>query len=322
MKINSNYTVNNNIGFNSYNKLNPKTNMSTSTSFYHDLITLKKAVGIIEKNFPKGADILVYAGSNGEEAISVYSLFKNPENYTIYSIDPYRDAIEYAKRGIYSVHRLCDDGFIINDQAHTEDEIQAGKCLSNCLEEIEKPPFKLNNLTDLIYFLRYDSPAIIWEKFYKLKPAVRNNIKFIEGDIRDINSFKTDKPVGGIFFRNALYHLTNNNLFGVLEYGDKPDMEIDRCKILNELITTVDKKLAVNGIFVMGNHSQEHLYMADNHTPQNEKVPFKNIYLMTTPPHIEAILKNGHFKKCYEQEIPMPWSSFSIKMPLIWEKME
>ena len=320
MKVNFNIQ-NINPSFKSYIKLNQETNLSVATSFYHDLETLKKAVEIIENNFPDGADVLVYAGSNGEEAISILSMFKNPEKYGIYSIDICSEAIEYANRGIYSVHSAAKDGFLVdNNENFSADEQMAKNNFSKVVTKIEEPPFKLNNITDPIYYLRYGEEKCYTEKFYELNPSVRKKIKFVEGDIRDIKTFKTEKPVGGIFFRNALYHLTNNDLSGVFTYGDEPDKETNKLEVLQSLVNDVDEKLAPNGIFVLGNHTQEHLYIADKYTPADNKVPCgDNIELMTVPPHLVAFDRNGHFKKCYEGDIKLS-DYMSMKMPLIWQK--
>ena len=316
MKITNNYNNAYHINFQSYNKLNPKTNLSVSTSFYHDLPTMKKSVEIIENNFPKGADILVYAGSNGEEAISIYSLLKNPEKYSIFSIDPFKEAVDYAKRGIFSIHKLADDGFLINKNSDCENQVK--DCFFKCMQEVEKPPYDLNNYSDIIYRIRWT--GFDWEKFFSLKPNVKESIKFLEGDIKDIESFKNERPIGGIFFRNALYHLTDNNLMGVFEYGDKPNWEVNRSAILKNLINKIDKKLAPDGIFVMGNHTQEHIYLADKYTPFYKRTTNKGVKFMTNPPHIEALIKNGHFKPCFEQEIKLLGDN-TIKMPLIWQKI-
>ena len=315
MKVTDCYINNYNINFQSYNKLYPKTNLPASTSFYHDLPTLKEAVKILEHNFPNGADILIYAGSNGEEAISVYSLLKNPKKYFIYSIDPFKEAIDYANRGIYAVHKFADDGFLINDNSNSGAQVKNN--FLKCMQEIKKPSYDLNNYTDIIYRIRV--LGINMEKFFSIKPTVKEGIKFVEGDIRDIKSFKTDRQIGGIFFRNALYHLTDNDLAGVFEYGKKPNMEINRSAILKDLTDKIYNKLAPNGIFVMGNHMQEHFYLADNHTPFYNQVVINGKNFMTEPPHIKALIRNGHFKPCYEQDVKIQ-NDNSIKLPLIWQK--
>ena len=71
MKINSIIHTNSYINFKSYNMIDNDTRNSLSTNFYHDSEVLEKSVEIIEKEFPNGTNILVYAGSNGEEALSV-----------------------------------------------------------------------------------------------------------------------------------------------------------------------------------------------------------------------------------------------------------
>ena len=76
MKINSAMHSHSNINFKSYNMIDNNTGNSISTNFYHDSEVLQKAVKIIEKEFPKGTNILVYAGSNGEEALSINTLLE------------------------------------------------------------------------------------------------------------------------------------------------------------------------------------------------------------------------------------------------------
>ena len=77
--------------------------------------------------------------------------------------------------------------------------------------------------------------------------------------------------------------------------------------------------MAKNGVFVMGHHTQEHLYLADKYTPENKKVPFGDVSLMLEPPHVKALTDNGHFSSCFDQDVIFP-NGASIKMPLIWQK--
>ena len=55
-------------------KLKNDENNYSDTCFYRDADTLDCAATLLEKTFPKGTDILDFASSNGEEAISLYSL--------------------------------------------------------------------------------------------------------------------------------------------------------------------------------------------------------------------------------------------------------
>ncbi len=328
MKITNNFIYRNSPSFTSYNKLNPKTNLSVSTSFYHDFPALQKAVDIIEKNFPNGTDILIYAGSNGEEAISVDSMLKYPEKYNISSIDPFKEAIDYANRAYYGVHALDDDGFLINTMGKTltPEQLWLRSNFYKNVEKIPKPKQNLNNMQDEIFNINF--PGLEIQSYYKLKPEVKQRIKFVRGDIRNINSFPVQTEngkVGAVFFRNALYHLTKNDLTGILKYGDKPNMNINKTEILKNLAKDINNKLDIGGIFVMGNHTQEHFYIADKYTPIENTVLFdakRNIRLMTFPPHIKAFLELGNFEPVFEEAIRDFSGQTSLTLPIIWKKIK
>ena len=328
MRITNNFIYRNTPSFTSYNKLNPKTNLSVSTSFYHDYPALQKAVDIIEKEFPHGTDILIYAGSNGEEAISVDSMLKHPEKYHISSIDPFKEAIDYANRAYYGVHALDDDGFLINTMGNplTPEQYELRSKFYKNVDEIPRPKKDLNNLQDEIF--KINMPGIEMEKYYKLKPDVKQRIKFVRGDIRNIKSFPVQTEngkVGAVFFRNALYHLTQNDLTGILKCGDKPNMNINKTEILKNLARDIDNKLDIGGIFVMGNHTQEHFYIADGYTPPENSVLFdakRNIRLMTFPPHVKAFLDLGNFEPVFEEAIRDFTGQTSLTLPIIWKKIK
>ena len=154
MKINSAMHSHSNINFKSYNMIDNNTGNSISTNFYHDSEVLQKAVKIIEKEFPKGTNILVYAGSNGEEALSLNTLLNNRQKYKIYSIDKSSKAIDFAHKGIYAIHPLADDGFLINLNTEENKQFLCRIFHKNFLET--KPSFPINNLSDPIYTIRFD----------------------------------------------------------------------------------------------------------------------------------------------------------------------
>lgn len=321
MKINPIQTVN----FRSYNKLNPQTGLSASTSFYSDYPVLSKAVKIIEEKFPKGTDILVYAGSNGEEAFSINTLLRHSERYNIFSLDTYNEAIEYAKRGIYGVHPLADDGFLLknNNPGH---ERYLSRIFHKNFKEITKPKQDIDNLEDFIYTVKLGGEEDLFpQKFFIPKPAIRHNVEILEGDINNIDSFPAakNKKAGAIFFRNALYQLTKNDLRGVMQYGDLPDLNLNKQDVLDRLIDKIYNKLAPGGIFVMGTHLQEHLYIADKSVPLIDTVladSKRNIRYITYPPHIRSLKREGRFKPLFDFEISGLGNN--IKLPLIWQKVK
>ena len=329
MKISNNFISRNSISFTSYKRVNPKTNLSVSTSFYHDYPALQKAVDIIEKDFPNGTDILIYAGSNGEEAISVDSMLNHPERYHISSIDPFKEAIDFAKRSCFGIHKLDDDSFIIDtiQKDTTPEQLRLKARFYNSFEEIQKPEKALNNVNSgSLYDISF--PGLEMQKYFKLKPEVKNRIQFIQGDIRNINSFPVKSQngkAGAVFFRNAIYHLTQNDLTGVFKYGDKPNININKYAVIKNLIDNVYNKLDIGGIFVMGHHTQEHFFIADKYTPPEQSVLIdkqRGIRLTTAPLPIKALLENGKFEPVFEEAITDLSGLKKINLPTIWKKIK
>ena len=96
-------------------KLQNSLNNYSDTSFYRDPKTLFEATKILLEHFPGGCDILDFAGSNGEEAISLYSFLNDKEEckYKIYSYDTSEKAIALAKKGVYTVYRPWSFDFFL-----------------------------------------------------------------------------------------------------------------------------------------------------------------------------------------------------------------
>ena len=308
------------INFKSYNMIDDNTGHSISTNFYHDSEVLQKSVKIIEKEFPYGTDILVYAGSNGEEALSINTLLNKPLKYRIYSIDMSSKAIDFANRGIYAIHPLAEDGFLLN----RNNKQHLSKIFHKNFIETKKPAFSVDNLLDSIYTLRFGDIDLYPQRYFIPKESFKKNVGFIKGDIKDIESFNNYKKAGALFFRNAIYQLTNNDLNGVFKYGDNPNLETNKRKVIEELIEKVYNKLETNGIFVLGNHLQEHLYIADKTIPLEDSVlvdESRHIRFMKKHPLIETLTKNRRFKPLFETFIP-GLGNDTLKIPLIWQKFK
>lgn len=323
MKINSAMHSHSSINFKSYNMIDNNTGNSISTNFYHDSEVLQKAVKIIEKEFPKGTNILVYAGSNGEEALSINTLFDKRFKYNIYSIDKSSKAIDFARKGIYAIHPLADDGFLVNHNSENNKQFLSKIFHTNFIET-DKPSFPVNNVSDPIYTIRFDNIDLYPQRYFIPKESFKENVSFIKEDIKDIEAFNNHQKAGAIFFRNAIYQLTDNNLSGVFEHGDRPNLETNKRKIIQELIDKIYNKLEMNGIFILGNHLQEHLYIADRTIPLEDTVlvdDARNIRFMKTHPVIEALKKNGRFKPLFEFLIPGLGNN-TLKLPLIWQKIK
>ncbi len=323
MKINSIIHTNSCINFKSYNMIDNDTHNSLSTNFYHDSEVLEKSVEIIEKEFPNGTNILVYAGSNGEEALSVNTLLNNRQKYKIYSIDNSKKAIDVAHTGIYAIHPLAEDSFLLKSNNENNKQMLSEIFHKNFIE-ISKPVSPINNVYDDIYTIKFDNIELYPQRYFIPKKTCKENISFIKGDIKEIEQFNQHHKAGAIFFRNAIYQLTNNDLNGVFKFGDEPNLETDKRKVISELIEKIYKKLETNGIFVLGNHLQEHLYIADKTIPLEDTVlvdKTRNIRFMTKHPIIEALNKNDKFKPLFKFIIPGLGNN-AVQIPLVWQKIK
>ena len=62
------------ISFKSLKATSEREYMHLGTSFYRDFDTLAKASLYLKETFPEGTDIMEFAASNGEEAITLHSI--------------------------------------------------------------------------------------------------------------------------------------------------------------------------------------------------------------------------------------------------------
>ena len=324
MKVNPNTKKYYHTTFTSYNKIDKNTGFSTSSSFYHDFPVLQKATKIIEKEFPDGTDIFIYAGSNGEEALSVNTLLNKHTKYKIYSLDISKEAVDFANNKIFAIHPLAEDGFLLNQNNYGYKKVLSTIFHKN-FTEIKKPQTSIDNVTDFIYTITFGDVNLYPQRYFVPNKPFIKNINFLIGDINDIDMLNKKESAGAIFFRNAVYQITKNDLTGVLQYGDSPNIEINRKRIIQELIKKVYNTLKINGIFVLGNHLQEHLYIADKSIPLNETIPVheaRNLRFMKKHPLIEILTMNGKFKPLYESVIQGLSKNNSLKIPLIWQKIK
>lgn len=314
--------------FTSYNKIDKTTGLSTSTSFYHDATVLEKASELIQETFPKGTNILVYAGSNGEEALSLNTLLKNRNNYNIYSIDTCDESINYANIGVYAIHPCIEDSFLISEPK-TDDEKRLSNLFHKNFIEIPKPKKQIDNLTDTIYRIQFDNKELFPQRYFVPNSTISKNIHYIIGDINNIKDFSlhsNNNKAGAIFFRNAFYHIVDNDLTGVLNYGDEPNLDLNKREVLDELVNNkIYNKLEVGGYLVLGNHLQEHLYIADKSVPIDDTILVdseRNIRYMKKHPLLEVLTKSGNFKPVFNSVVEGLGQENDYKLPLIWQKVK
>lgn len=215
-------------------------NQPLTTCFFRDMETLGQAVETIKRNFPKGATILDYACSVGKEPVSILALLDGDDRnlYDIRGLDRSSTSISYAKSGKYSASNMKSDSFIFKKSLIPTKESE--RYLRDKLLKIlkETKPDKDGNRTFEIV------------RKYKNKIYYEPNKN---GDIFDISKLKTEKPVGAVFFRNALYQVMKEKSNGYQDV-DSPIF------LLYDLVDDIYEKLAPGGVMVLGNCAEDKHY--------------------------------------------------------------
>ncbi len=270
------------------------------SSFFRDYPTLMSTVSMLRENFPEGAEILDYACSDGEEAISLYALLGEArDDFKITGIDLSEDAIGLANQGIYSLFGGGLDSYLMDGAKKDETE----KYLSKLFYEIMKPSCEpdepLNNTIEFNTLLATAEPKFRKQIFLKPKNEVKENLEFKTGDIYKMDKEAGDKKVGAILFRNAFYHLMDSmegdELFagklpeglrnfykGLSSNGDDDDLyssskEKSLAKkqaIADEIVDKVYDKLEVGGVFVLGDALNENVFIAPESAPEEDTIRF------------------------------------------------
>ncbi len=273
------------------------------SSFFRDYDALIKTTETLKENFPNGAQILDYACSDGEEAISLYALLGDErDKFKITGVDLNEDAIELANNGIYSVFGNYLDTFLMPGAQKTQKEEELSKMFNGIMEPTEKPDEKLNTSPNFLMSIMQAKPEFQKEIFFKLNDDVKNNLEFKTGDIYKLNEENGDKKAGAIFFRNAFYHLLENfdgeNIFkgdthnaALNELGEdsfseeeiqemkmfikKDDKTLEeKQKIADEIIDKVYEKLETGGVFVLGDALNDNIFIAPNDISDDDTIKF------------------------------------------------
>ncbi len=290
------------------------------TSFYRDAGTLTAAVDILEKEFPQGTDIMDFACSNGEEAISTYSLFspENADKYKFYCYDRYHKVISIANTGIHTIYSRCSsDNFLLKDSA-SDDGIQnyLKSNFDRLMEPISKPVDFDEEETSVSRLKELFGTKV---NYFKLKDEYDDNFSFRVGDINYIQMCEP-KKAGAVFFRNAFYIPTKNSDldgFDLEELFDKTDKK----QVINNIVDKIYDKLEPGGILVLGNILKDHVYIAGDQVPASEKTYLRDyccdIY-KKSPLH-EALEKDNRFKPVYYTAADKPFDD--VQVPTIWQKI-
>ena len=293
------------------------------THFFRDYETLEKAAQILKRNFPSGTDILDFASSNGEEAISLYAILNNGKNakYKILCFDKSQNIVDLANKGVYTVYNRCaEDRYLLYenpDSGTTKDII---KYFNNIMEETGKPAHQINDeffisvLTNLCNLCDDDFKI----KYYKIKDDYKNNFEFNVGDINDIENLYPEKQAGAILFRNAFYIPTHN--LALNEYDVKVRTDINKQEIIDNIVDKVYEKLQPGGLFIMGDNEKDHVFLADEILTDAESlfIPSYFAVIYKYPPVYKALTRNNRFKPVHEKTINSAIGKMQIFT--VWQK--
>lgn len=320
-----------NIGFNNTFKSLKLTNNSNNfsdTSFYRDPRTLADTTKHLQEAFPDGCDILDFAGSNGEEAISLYTFLNkdNKNKYKIYSYDTSEKAIDLAKKGVYTLYRpMSFDQFLMSDfnfeyllPGSVEYVKEIRDSFSSIMERTQKPEHTIND-TDFVEYIK-TFPQYSME-YYKIKDKYKTDFNFELGNINDIENLAKGKKVGAVLFRNAMYIETDN--FGPNQFDFEYDANLNKRNIIENLVAKVHKILEPNGVFVLGNIEKDHIYVADNSAKEEEKFFLNSFFvdIFKESPLWQALSKDKRFEiigySTVTQAVVMDNTDL---VPTIWRK--
>lgn len=317
------------------------------TSFYRDLPTLVASTQILHQEFPKGTDILDFASSNGEEAISLYTLLHNKNNakYNIHCFDKSQNVIDIANNGVYTVYSCgSDDAFLYKDfstnfmkdfikiylggikeefssKNKSIDSLQylAKKQFNEIMEPIQKPSFEINDV-DFINYMEQMFGTDFKLKHYKINDKYKDNFKFNVGDIQDIDKILPDKKVGAVLFRNAFYILTDNYALNEFDYVPENNVQLNKQKVIEGVVSKVYEKLSPGGLFILGDNQKDHIYLADDSLKENEKLFIYDYYaeVYRKSPLESALEKDNRFKPVFKKTINTALGE--IEITTIWQK--
>lgn len=313
------------ISFKSLKATSEREYMHLGTSFYRDFDTLAKASLYLKEKFPEGTDIMEFAASNGEEAISLHSLINDRNNvkYKIHCYDVSDKAIKLANLNIHSIFKNTSDEFLISKENRSLPLNEMARTFHELMEEIPESDVEIND-KDYMDFLR-SRDKDFYVKYYKVRDEYKDNFKFEKGDIRNILEIMPEKKVGAVFFRNAFYHLTNNHIFEPIY--DKPTLDkiwfTNKEAVIEDVVSKVYEKLLPGGIFVIGNDEKEHIYQADKYTPREDYYfdDSTDEYIRISSPLEKALRKGGRFRpvaasRCYSSHMG------DFEVHTVWQKVD
>lgn len=135
----------------------------------------------------------------------------------------------------------------------TEKQIEYKKRFAEFFDEI---PFKEKFAFGKRLYRRLFRSLIpdIATKHFQVKPEKSKMCNFIRGDILKLDEIVPENSADILLFRNALYHLTTIED----EYAKVPLIDEMIISAVKGVVAQVDKALSKEGLFVIGNHPNDH----------------------------------------------------------------
>lgn len=315
----------------------PKTGCPIDSWFFRDYETLSTAAKEIKTAFPNGTRILDFACSNGEEMISLKALLPE-KHYNIIGYDTSEHALKLAKKGVYTVFSNWYDSFLLPDCAPKGEEAYLQKAFHFIMKQ-DTPPVQDRFINNKVSFLNVKNYIPNFkELFFKVRDNYVESIDIRRGDIRNLGNNRT-LNTGAIFFRNAFYQICGNDLSERLKgKGDFEILNVDKLKAASELADRVYNKLEKGGIFVIGDHIKDHLFVADRFAPNEDVIRFRDtvfynpelvkhranadMKVYKKSPLAAALEKDGRFSPIGFSTTFLEHGDIKLKVPTIWKRLK
>lgn len=243
------------------------------TALFRDSATNDFVKKYIEENFHSRDKIKIVVGacSSGEEAITQSMLLDKYKNKVdILGFDLSKQSIEEAnsrkflfqkttenppqKKYNINLYRAFNDVYLWNEckedltaeQKHNKELFNDFFEPTNEVAPVLKKtlPLKIKE-----WYLRKVLHLYIPNfegQYFKLKAGKADNVKFVHGDIMNVNDILKGQKVDVFFFRNAMYHLITEETSGFRK------LKTNTKDIVTEIATQVKENLNPKGLFILG----------------------------------------------------------------------
>lgn len=245
------------------------------SAFFRDADTLEFVkdylLNVLKKN---EINIVDGACSSGYETYTLAMLFdKADKKINITGFDIGKQAIADAKKGVFTIKRLKGQYATLLDYEGFRDNYLA----FSSSKELSPQNLKYRQLfneffTEIPYKESFSLTAwlkrkLLPKKFvidietkaFQILPEKSKSCRFVQSDILQLDKIVPKHSADALLFRNALYHLTTKE--GPLNFKiPLPDEQV--IPAVKKVVEQVDNAVAPNGLFVIGEHANDHVLTA------------------------------------------------------------